>query len=297
MLFMEFHQLEALVAVARLQSFGRAAEHLHLTQPAISIAIRKLEVEVGAALFDRYRKEIRLTEAGRVLLEYAQSILNLKGQAGDALSELRALHRGKVRIGANETTNLYVLPQLILAFRSRYPDVKVEVFRSSSVQIPQELKERNLDFGFIAYDPIDPDLLFVPILEDPLILVVRPDHRFAKRRKIRLQDLGAETFVAHNVRTPSRDYVIDIFRKNSVPLNIGIELSSIETIKQFVELKLGIAFLPGLSVEKELAERKLVPVKVESFNHTRLLRAIYLKDKVHSHAAEKFLEVVKSNCR
>lgn len=294
---MEFHQLEALVAVARLQSFGRAAEHLHLTQPAISIAIRKLEVEVGAALFDRYRKEIRLTEAGRVLLEYAQSILNLKGQAGDALSELRALHRGKVRIGANETTNLYVLPQLILAFRSRYPDVKVEVFRSSSVQIPQELKERNLDFGFIAYDPIDPDLLFVPILEDPLILVVRPDHRFAKRRKIRLQDLGAETFVAHNVRTPSRDYVIDIFRKNSVPLNIGIELSSIETIKQFVELKLGIAFLPGLSVEKELAERKLVPVKVESFNHTRLLRAIYLKDKVHSHAAEKFLEVVKSNCR
>jgi len=296
-LFMEFHQLEALVAVARLQSFGRAAEHLHLTQPAISIAIRKLEVEVGAALFDRYRKEIRLTEAGRVLLEYAQSILNLKGQAGDALSELRALHRGKVRIGANETTNLYVLPQLILAFRSRYPDVKVEVFRSSSVQIPQELKERNLDFGFIAYDPIDPDLLFVPILEDPLILVVRPDHRFAKRRKIRLQDLGAETFVAHNVRTPSRDYVIDIFRKNSVPLNIGIELSSIETIKQFVELKLGIAFLPGLSVEKELAERKLVPVKVESFNHTRLLRAIYLKDKVHSHAAEKFLEVVKSNCR
>ncbi len=149
---MEFGQLEALVAVAREHSFGRAAAQLSRTQPAISIAIGKLEKEVGAALFDRFRKDARLTAAGEILFEYAQKILNLKNEAGQAVDELRQLHRGKVSIGANESTSLYLLPGIILEFRKRHPDIKVEVFPSSSVQLPSEIKERNLDFGIIAFD-------------------------------------------------------------------------------------------------------------------------------------------------
>jgi DNA-binding transcriptional LysR family regulator len=163
---MELRQLEAFLAVAQEHGFGRAATKLGLTQPAISIAIRKLEQELGAPLFDRFRRDARLTDAGQILLDHAQRILNLRDEAAMAIEELRQLHRGKLTIGANESTNLYLLPKMILAFRERYPDIKVEVFRSSSVQLPGEIKERNLDFGIISFDPEDDELESFPIFHD-----------------------------------------------------------------------------------------------------------------------------------
>lgn len=292
---MEFGQLEALVAVAREHSFGRAAVQLSRTQPAVSIAIGKLEKEVGAALFDRFRKDVRLTAAGEILFEYAQEILNLQNEAGQAIDELRQLHRGKVTIGANESTSLYLLPGIILEFRKQHPDIKVEVFHSPSVQLPSEIKERNLDFGIIAFDPNDKELEAFPILQDELILVLWPDHRLAKRKKVSFNELGKESFVAHNVKSPSRDYVVDAFRKRHVPLNIGIELSNIETIKQFVQMKLGIAIVPRLSVEEELKQRKLAAVAIEGFQHRRTLSVISLRNKVYSHAASAFLSILRNH--
>lgn len=291
---MEFSQLEALVAVAKHRSFHGAAEELGLTQPAVSIAIRKLETEVGAELFDRYRRDVRMTEAGRILHEYAQTILNLRTEAGTALDDLRQLRRGKVTIGANESTSLYLLPGVILAFRQQHPEIKLEIYGSSSENLPVEVKERNLDFGIVAFDPMDRDLQWFPILDDELVLIVPPGHRLARRRKVTVEDLGTETFVAHNVKTPSRDYVVDFFRSHGVPLNIGIELFSLETIKQFVEMKQGIAFLPHLVVRQEVQEKKFVIVPLQEFHHQRTLRVIYLRGKVQSHATAAFLEVVKS---
>lgn len=290
---MEFSQLEALVAVVETHSFLAAAEELSRTQPAISIAIKKLEQEIGLSLLDRFRRDIRLSDAGQIVFDYAQKILNLRAEISSALDELMQLHHGKVSIGANESTNLYLLPKLILAYRERYPQIKVEVFRSSSVRLPQEVKERNLDFGIVAFDPVDRELESFPVVEDELVLVVPPKHRLARKRKVTLQDLASETFVAHNVQTPSRDYVIQVFRRAGVPLNIGIELSSMETIKQFVQMNLGIAILPKLALEKELREQTLVRVRMQDFEHKRTLRVIYLRDKVHSQAAARFLELLK----
>lgn len=289
---MEFFQLQAFIAVAELRSFGDAAEELARSQPAISISIKKLEEEVGVPLLDRYRRDIRLTDAGQIVFEYAQKILNLRSEISNSIDELKQLHHGKVSIGANESTNLYLLPKMILSYRSHYPDIKVEVFRSSSVELPKEVKDRNLDFGIVAFDPGDPELVSFAIAEDELILVVPPKHRLARKRKVTIQELGQEIFVAHNVQTPSRDYVIGFFRRAGVPLNIGIELSSMETIKEFVQMNQGIAILPKLALEKELREHKLIRVRVEGFEHKRTLRVIYLHDKVHSQAAERFLELL-----
>lgn len=291
---MEMAQLEAFLAVAKEHGFGRAAAKMGRTQPAISIAIRKLEQELGAPLFDRFRRDARLTDAGQIFFEYAQKILNLRGEAARAIEELRLLKRGKLTIGANESTNLYLLPKMILAFRERYPDIKVEVFRSSSVELPGEIKERNLDFGIISFDPEDSELESFPILHDELVLILPPGHRLAKKRKIPFQELGKEIFVAHNVKSPSRDHVINSFRKHGITLNIGIELSSLETIKQFVEMKLGVAIVPRLSVEKELLEKKLLTVAVQGFEYHRTLNVIYLRNKTYSHAARSFLDVVRS---
>lgn len=291
---MEFAQLQALVSIARFRSFARAAEHMSRTQPALSIAIKKLEEEMGVPLLERFRRDVRLTDAGKILVDLAQEMLNLRKQAVDAIDELRQLHQGKVAIGANESTNLYLLPRIILGYREKYPQIKIEVYRSSSVQLPQEIKDRNLDFGIVSFDPTDRELASFPILEDELVLITRPDHRLARKRKVTIQDLGTETFVAHNVTSPSRDRVLEVFHNAGVPLDIGIELSSIETIKQFVEKKVGIAFLPRLCIEKELREKRLITVPVEGFQHTRKFRVIYLRGKTHSQAASRFLDVLKS---
>lgn len=291
---MEFSQLEGLLAIARSHSFSRAAEQLGRTQPAISIAIKKLEDEIGAPLFDRSRKDVTLTDAGRVLYEYAQKIINLRGQAVSAIEELRQLHSGKVSIGANESTSLYFLPRIILAFRERYPNIKVEVFRSSSERLPQDIKDRNLDFGIVSFEPTDGEVESFPIMEDDLALILPPEHRLVKKGKLTIKDLGEETFLAHNVKSPSRDRVVETFKQHRVPLNISIELSSIETIKQFVQMGLGLAFVPRLCIEEEIRQKKLVSLPIQGFAHKRTMRVIYLRDKVHSHAAAKFLEVLKS---
>ena len=265
---MEFAQLQALVSIARFRSFARAAEHMSRTQPALSIAIKKLEDEMGVPLLERFRRDVRLTDAGKILVDHAQEMLNLRKQAVDAIDELRQLHQGKVAIGANESTNLYLLPKIILGYREKYPRL--------ADALDQE------------------DRASFPILEDELVLITRPDHRLARKRKVTIQDLGAETFVAHNVTSPSRDRVLEVFHNAGVPLKIEIELSSIETIKQFVEKKVGIAFLPRLCIEKELLEKRLIAVPVEGFQHTRKFRVIYLRGKIHSQAASRFLDVLKS---
>src|SRR5258708_3077872 len=232
---MEFSQLETFAIVASERSFSRAAERLFRTQPAISIALRKLEEEIGAPLFDRSKKQPELTAAGEELLSYAQQLLNLRREAKDSIEALVRLHTGKVSIGANESTSLYLLPQMILDYRKQHPDIKIEVVRSPSERLPRDLSERSLDCGIISYRPPNPDLSLFPILHDELILIMSPKHRLAKSATIKISDLGKEHFIAHNVKSPARNKVIEAFQRHDTPLNIVIELSTMETIKRFVE--------------------------------------------------------------
>jgi DNA-binding transcriptional LysR family regulator len=290
---MELGQLEAMLAVARARSFARAAQEIGRTQPAVSIAIKKLEEEIGAPLFDRVRRDIRMTAAGQVFYDYAVKMLNLRAQVKESIDELRKLQTGTVRIGANESTSLYLLPEVILSFRAEFPSIRVEAFRTASMQLPYEIKERNLDLGILAFDPDDPDIESFPLMEDELVLIVLPDHRLTKKRKVVLADLATEVFIAHNVHSPSRQQVIDVFRKKRVPLNIVIEISNIETIKDFVRRKMGIAFIPHLCVETELLDGEFRVVRIQDFHHTRTIRAILLKDSNHSHAALQFLKVLR----
>ncbi len=290
---MEFGQLEALVFIAQEHSFSRAAEHLARTQPAVSIAIKKLEEEIGAPLLDRSRKNVVLTDAGMVMLEYAQKILNMRGEVVNAIDELRQLHHGKVTIGANESTSLYFLPRIIMDFRAQNPSVKVEVHRSLSERLPQDIKERHVDFGVISFDPSDAELEASPVLLDELTLIVPPGHWIAQRRSVNIRDLGSESFLAHNVKSPSRQHVVEAFRRHRVPLNITIELATIETIKKFVQMGFGIGFVPHMCVEEELQRGTLVAVPVKEIRFQRTLRVVHLRDRVHSHAAARFLELIR----
>ncbi len=292
---MDLSQLEIFLSIAEEKSFSRAAEKMLRTQPAISIAIKRLEEELGESLFDRSSKNGSLTEAGRVLLSYAQRMLNLRDEAIEAVGELRGMFRGRLTIGANESTSLYLLPPLLMEYRKRFPQIKIEVFRNISEKIPLEVSERNLDFGFLSYDPMHPNLQSLEIHRDELVLVVPPKHRLAKQGQVTVKDLGEEQLVAHNVKTPSRTKIFELFAQHRTPLNICLELATLETIKEFVLLNAGIAILPRLAVEAEINSGKLVEVPVKGMKIEKTLRLVYRREASLSHAARSFLEIVKAS--
>lgn len=291
---MDLAQLEIFLSVAEEKSFSRAAEKMLRTQPALSIAIKRLEEELGETLFDRSSKSGTLTEAGHILLSYAQRMINLRDEARDSIAELRGMYRGRLTIGANESTSLYLLPELLLDYRKLYPNIKIEVFRNVSERIPTEVLERNLDFGFLSYDPKNPQLQSIELNRDELVLVVPPGHRFVGRRQVTVKELGDEQFVAHNVKTPARTRIFELFARHDTPLNICIELATLETIKAFVELEAGIAILPRLAVRDELIAGRLVEVPVKGMKIDKVLRLIFRRENTLSHAAKCFLDLVRN---
>ena len=223
---MEMAQLEYFSRVVEEKSFSKAADRVFRTQPAVSIAIRRLEEEIGLPLLDRTQKTPVLTEVGQVVYDYAQRILALRDQVGQAIAEMQSLKRGHIRVGANESTSLYLLPELILKYREQHPDVKVEIFRHVSNRLPREVLERSVDFALMASEPADRDIEAFPLLKDELVLIMSPRHPLAGRPSVKIKDLGKESFIAHNVKSGSRVKVIEAFSRQHTPLNITLELAT-----------------------------------------------------------------------
>jgi DNA-binding transcriptional LysR family regulator len=294
---MELTQLEFFLAVVQEGSFSKAAERVYRTQPAVSIAVRRLEEEVGAPLFERSQKTPVLTEAGELIYDYAKRILSLRDQARGVVTELRALERGRVRIGANESTSLYLLPHLILDYREQHPNVKVEIYRHVSERLPLEVLDRNVDFALLAFEPVDRDLESFPILKDELVLIMQPEHPLAKRGSVTVEELGNEPFLAHNVKTASRFKVVDVFEQHHTPLNITLELATVETIKRFVQLKIGLAFVPRMCVQEELERGTLASIPVKELTYYRTIWVTHRRQMTFSHAATAFLKVLRQHAR
>jgi DNA-binding transcriptional LysR family regulator len=290
---MEISQLEVFLAVAQEGGFSRAAEKLYRTQSAVSQAIRKLESEIGEPLFDRSTRDGMLTDAGQVLREYAERLLNLRESAREALGELRELQKGKLVIGANEFTALYLL-RVLAEFQRLHPAIRVVVQRSLGSHIPDDVRRHNSEFGVLTYDPQDPELASVVVYSDELIFVVPPQHPLAHESRVSIRQLGAESFVAHIVSSPYREKVIQAFEKHKTPLHMGVELPTLQAIKRFVAMGNGVAFLPEISVEDEIARGELVRIPVEELRVHRKLRLIYRKSAALSHAGKAFLKVAES---
>ncbi len=289
---MELYALQVFLTVATEKSFSRAAERLLRTQPAVSLALQRLETELGEKLIDRSGKDLMLTDAGRVVLHYARRFENLRSELENSLAELRDHSAGRLSIGANESTTIYLL-QHIERYRRLYPKIKVQVRRSLSSKIPSELIDGNLELGVISYDPQDDRITSSVIYSDALAFVVSPKHRFASRRSVPITELGTEIFIAHNVLSPYREVVLREFQRHKVPLRMEVEMPTIETIRRLVQGNQGVAFLPRMCVEQEIAQKSLCEVKVKELHVERKIRLVYPTRRALSHAARAFLEVVK----
>lgn len=289
---MELYPLKVFLTVATEKSFSRAGEKLLRTQPAISLAVQRLESELSEKLLDRTGRELVLTDAGKIVLEYCRRFENLEREMDNALAELRDMAAGRLSIGANESTCLYLLKH-IESYRRLYPKVKVQVRRTLSSKIPAQLIDGDLELGVVSYDPEDDRLETRIIYIDHLSFVLSPQHRFAGRKSISIKELGMETFIAHNVLSPYREVVIKAFQRAKVQLNMDVEMPTVETIRKMVQKNEGVAFLPKMCVEQELEQGLLAEVEVEELRVDRKIRLVYPARRALSHAANAFLEVVQ----
>lgn len=293
---MELNQLETFLAVAEERSFSRAAARLRRTQPAVSQVIRKLEEAVGETLFDRAARDGSLTAAGNLLRDYALRLMALRREATSALGELKSLERGTLHLAANEYTCTYLLPA-IDAFRREYPQINVTVQRMLASHIPDELNLRAFEMGMISFRPDPAQFRTIAVYGDTLALIVSPQHALAGAESVSITDLGKENFIAHNVASPLRRKVIETFQRYRTPLNMGIELPTIEAIKRFVAMGNGVALVPHLTAARELETGELVSVAVPELELKRVLRLVHRRHGSLSYAATAFLHTVRALAR
>jgi len=290
---MELNQLETFLAVAEERSFSRAAVRLHRTQPAVSQVIRKLEAAVGETLFYRAARDGSLTASGVLLRDYALRLMALRREATSALDELKSLERGRLQLAANEYTCMYLLPA-IDRFRREFPHVSVAVHRTLASRIPEELNLRTFELGMVSFRPDPAQFRSIAVYADSLAFIVSPRHPLAHAERVSIADLGAELFVAHNVTSPLRQKVIETFQRYRTPLNMAIELPTIEAIKRFVAMGNGVALVPHLTVARELEIGELVRIPVDELEMKRVLRMVHRRQATLSYAAKAFLATLRS---
>jgi len=289
---MDLSELQVFLTVAREGSFSRAAERLFRTQPAVSLAIRKLEEDLGQRLFVRGARPVRLTDAGTLLKDYAERLINLRDEVKKGLSELEGLHRGELSLGVNESS-IHALMPAIAKFRERHPGVQIRVHRMFSRDIPHEVLNYRLHLGAVSYVPRDPQLLATEILKDELTLVVPPKHPLAKRREVDVADLGGESFVAHIVESPFRRRVIELFARHRTVLNMPTEMPTIESIKRFVQMGMGVAIVPRMCVAWEIDHGWMKEVKVRQMNLPRHVYLVSRRGARLPHAATELVKILR----
>jgi len=290
---MDLGELQVFLTVAREGSFSRAGERLYRTQPAISLAIRKLELDLGQPLFVRGARPVRLTDAGTLLKDYAERLINLRDEVKKGLSELEGLHRGELSLGVNESSIHALLPALGI-FREQHTGVLIRVHRMFSRDIPHEVLNYRLDLGAISFIPRDPQLLATEILKDELTLVVPPKHALAKKREVDVADLGNETFIAHSVESPYRRRVIELFARHRTVLNMPIEMPTIESIKRFVQMGIGVAIVPRMCVQWEIEHGWMKEVKIRQMSMPRHVYLVSRRGARLPHAAAELMRILKN---
>ncbi|HET6331416.1 MAG TPA: LysR family transcriptional regulator [Holophagaceae bacterium] len=283
--------LNVFLTVVNERSFTRAAEKLYRTQPAVSLAIQRLEAELGETLIDRSGRDLALTDTGRLVYECARQQENLHRGLMNQIAETRNKSIGRLCIGANESMTLYLLPHLC-EFRRAYPRVKVVVQRSRSGEIPDRLLAGDMDLGVVSYGMDDERFRSQPLYVDHLSFVVPPGHRLANRSSVSVKDLEMEVFIAHNVASPYRDAVIRAFHDAKAALNMDIEMPTVESIRRMVQAGQGVAFLPRMCVDQDVRQGVLKELKVKELRLERKIHLVSVEKRPLSHAARAFLELV-----
>jgi DNA-binding transcriptional LysR family regulator len=291
---MSFDYLEGFLEVAKVKNFSRAASILYRTQPTLSQQIQRLEKEFGGKLFDRDFKAVRLTQAGATLRRYAEELLALRTEALDAIGQIKVKPRGSLRIGTNDATCLYVLPNALAGFRRLYPQVQVNIYRNFSHKIIEKLQDGILDVGIVSLPRHVKGLEIIPIFSGELKVLLPPDHPLAAKTEITPQELSFyPLLIPKTGRT--RKMVEDLLRPYKRTLQISMELASVEIIKKYVSAGIGISLLPEAFAQAEVAAGTLKLVSLHGAKLYRELGLVYRRGSPLTLPAKAFLDIVHSS--
>lgn len=286
--------MEAFVQVAAHHSFSRAAEALQLTQPSITARIQALERELGEKMFERGGRSVRLTDAGTILLPYAERILQMLREAKEGVEEVRSVQAGRLRLGSALTISTYVLPRILRTFHSRYPGVEVMVHTGRSEQVLNMLLSDEVQVG-LAHSLVHPDVETVDLYADEVILVANPDHPFAANRQATIEEVGSQPVILADRGSSYYSLTHGLFRQAGFVPNVAMELDSMEATKRMVEEGLGIALLPRVCLERELKQGLLTEVAITNAPAiSRQIALIYRKSRKRVRTVQAFLEVLRS---
>jgi DNA-binding transcriptional LysR family regulator len=280
-------QLKVFEAVARHLNYTRAAEELHLTQPAVSMQVKQLEESLEVALFEQLGKRIHLTEAGRELLGYARTITQQLDELEGVLNRMKGLGGGRLRISVATTAN-YFIPTLLGSFSRRYPDVTVSLDVTNRETLLRQLAENTVDLVVMGQPPAEADVEAQAFMDNPLVVVAPPDHPLAKQKKIPLARIQEETFLVRESGSGTRIAMERFFSERGMRLKTGMEVGSNEAIKQSVQAGLGLGLLSRATIEQELTLKRLVVLDVADFPIMRHWYVVHRKGKRLSAAAEVF---------
>lgn len=289
---MELMQLQMLVAASEEKSLQKAADRVHRTPQAVSMAIGKLEDEIGILLFDHASgRGLRLTPAGEVFANSAKRSLAI---LGEALIEVKAISRGqrdRLRIGANQSIGEYVLPPFTRAFHERHPDIALKLVIGYSEWILSSLRRREVDLALVAEKPRDKELQAELLMTDRLIAIMNRGHRLAKWNSIPLLELGRESLILLTEASELRERVSETFGRFGIPLNLQVETGSLASIKRIVEQNMGIGIVPLLCVSDDDLTN-LVVKTIEEFPEDRSLWIVHPLNP--STACQAFIALLKS---
>jgi len=286
-------QLKVFEAVARHRSYTRAAEELHLSQPAVSMQIKQLEDNLDTPLFEMVGKKVFLTGAGEEMYHYGRQVAQQLDEAETVLEDLKGLKRGRLVIAVASTAN-YFLPRLFAEFNKRHEGVTLSLDVTNRAGLLGHLEANDTDMVIMGLPPVEMDLEDEAFLDNPLVIIAAPDHPLAKKRRIPMQQLSDENFIMREPGSGTRISMERVFEDRGIQLRTGMEMSSNEAIKQAVEAGLGLGIVSMHTLQLELETGRLNVLDVEDFPVMRHWYLVHRKGKRLSPIAQAFHEFVVS---
>ena len=290
-------RLQVFSTVARLLSFTKAAEVLHMTQPAVTFQIRQLEDHFNTRLFDRTHNRVDLTDAGNRVKEYSDRILATYKEMENEVRRMTGDVSGLIVIGASTTIGEYVVPGMLSAFKAAYPDVQLRLQVANTQGIINLVETNDIDVGIVEGPVNNKNLVTETYQEDELVVVCPFDHELATHKKVSLEQVIAYPFIAREEGSGTREVIEQFFEAagtSASNLNIVMEFGSPESIKSAVAAGLGISIMSRATLEKDIKLEILAAVSLEK-PIKRLFRLVHQRQKFRVRAMEEFLEFIESN--
>lgn len=276
------------------ESFSRAAKLNGITQSAVSQQLRAMEKHFNILIVDRSQKQFRLTREGQKLYESAKEILYLYDKLNSELQEMKKVISGTIHISTVYSIGLHELPPYVKVFLAKFPEVNIRVEYRRANMVYEDILTNSIDLGLIAYPQKHKQLEVLPFHDDILVLVVSPEHPFAKRKSIDIKEVEGQKFIGFEPDIPTRKATDIIFKEANIETELEMEFDNVETVKRAVEINAGIAILPQTTVVREEAQGLLKVLKFKNKTYKRPLALIHRKGRVLTPAIKKLIDLLTS---